>query len=101
VGSARALDPETRSNLVRQVLCSDISISEPTHTIWRMDVSLSIDLTPEQTAQLKSAAQKLGIRAEDLARAAVTDLLDPAREDFEQAASYVLRKNKRLYERLS
>jgi hypothetical protein len=41
------------------------------------------------------------VAPEELARAAVADLLSAQREDFRTAASYVLRKNEELYRRLA
>jgi hypothetical protein len=41
------------------------------------------------------------VAPEELARAAVADLLSAQREDFRTAANYVLRKNEELYRRLA
>jgi hypothetical protein len=41
------------------------------------------------------------VPAEQLAQAAVTDLIDASAADFEDAASRVLEKNRELYRRLS
>ena len=61
---------------------------------------ISIELSEEQAERLRSAAERLGVRPEDLARAGVADLLRRPDEDFQRAAEHVLRKNERLYERL-
>jgi hypothetical protein len=64
-------------------------------------MKLSVDLSPAQTEQLRLAAERLGLTPEDLARAAIADLLASPGEDFEAAAARVLKKNEELYRRLS
>jgi hypothetical protein len=64
-------------------------------------MKLSIDLNDSQAKLLKRAATKLGVPVEELARAAVSDLLVPDDSDFAEAANRVLEKNRELYERLS
>jgi hypothetical protein len=64
-------------------------------------MKLSIDLNDSQADLLKQTAAKLGVRIEDLARAAVSDLLVAEESEFSEAASRVLEKNRELYERLS
>jgi hypothetical protein len=64
-------------------------------------MKLSIDLTDNQAELLKQAAAKFGVPIEDLARAAVSDLLVADDEGFSQAVRRVLEKNRELYERLS
>jgi len=64
-------------------------------------MKISIELSQEQAERLRRAAERLGVRPEDLARAGVTDLLRRPDEDFQRAAEHVLRKNERLYERLA
>lgn len=54
-----------------------------------------------QAAKLRGEAQWLGVRPEDLAAAAVVDLLNREASDFDSAAEYVLRKKRKLYQRLS
>jgi len=68
-------------------------------TISRM--KLSIDLNDVQIGLLRQAAAKLGVPVEDLARAAVSDLLVGEDDEFADAARRVLEKNKELYKRLS
>lgn len=55
--------------------------------------SLLLDETAE--------AERLGLTPEELARAAVADLLASVGEDFEVAAGRVLKKNEELYRRLA
>ena len=64
-------------------------------------MKLSLDLTESQNEKLDSTAKRLGIRPEELAKAALTDLFDKSQEDFESAAQRVLSKNEELYKRLS
>ena len=62
---------------------------------------IAIELSPPQEAQLRDRARALGVAPEDLARAAVADLLTQVDEDFKSAAERVLRKNAELYSRLA
>jgi hypothetical protein len=64
-------------------------------------MKLSIDLSPAQAEQLRLEAERLGLTPEDLARAAIADLLTSAGEDFKAAAERVLKKNEELYRRLA
>jgi len=64
-------------------------------------MKLSIDLNEVQIGLLRQVAAKLGVPVEDLARAAVSDLLVSEDDEFADAARRVLEKNKELYERLS
>jgi hypothetical protein len=62
---------------------------------------LSIDLSPVQAERLRLEAERLGLRPEDLARAAIADLLGSGGEDFKAAAERILKKNEELYRRLA
>lgn len=62
---------------------------------------LTIDLSPAQAERLRHQAALLGIAPEDLARAALADLLATRDEDFRAAAERILRKNEELYRRLA
>jgi hypothetical protein len=64
-------------------------------------MKLSIDLSAAQAERLREEAARLGLTPEELARAAITDLLASAGEDFEAAAARVLKKNEELYRRLA
>ena len=64
-------------------------------------MKLSIDLSPAQAERLRVEAERLGLTPEDLARAAITDLLASTGEDFAAAAERVLKKNEELYRRLA
>jgi hypothetical protein len=64
-------------------------------------MKVSFDLSPAQAERLRIEAERLGLKPEELARAAVADLLANAGEDFTAAAERVLRKNEELYRRLA
>ena len=64
-------------------------------------MSLSIDLSAAQVERLRAEAARLGLTAEELARAAIADLLASVGEDFDAAAARVLKKNEELYRRLA
>jgi hypothetical protein len=59
-----------------------------------------VELPEPQADKLRGEAQRLGVRPEDLATAAVVDLLNREVGDFDAAARYVLKRNRELYERL-
>ena len=60
-----------------------------------------LDLSDEQAQRLERRARELGVDVQELSKAAVTDLLSRPADDFYPATSYVLAKNRELYERLS
>jgi hypothetical protein len=64
-----------------------------------MKISVEVNGIHEQ--QLNEIARKLNVRPEDLAAAAVHDLLAQADADFEEAARRVVAKNRELYRRLA
>ena len=64
-------------------------------------MKVTIDLSPAQAERLRREAERLGLKPEDLARAALADLLASPEDDFQAAANRVLRKNEELYRRLS
>ena len=61
---------------------------------------ISIDLPDSQLELLTKEAGKLGIRSEELARAAIIDIINVPDEDFLSVADYVIKKNKQLYDHL-
>ncbi len=63
-------------------------------------MQLSLELSQSERERLEKAAAQLGLRPEELARAAVNDLCSQPQEDFQQIATRVLEKNKTLYKRL-
>jgi hypothetical protein len=62
---------------------------------------LPVELTESQLESLRQRAKTLGVSPEQLAAAAVADLVGKPAEDFEQAAARVLSKNADLYRRLA
>jgi hypothetical protein len=64
-------------------------------------MKVSIDLSPDQADRLRLEAERLGLSPEDLARAAVVELLARPSDDFAAAAERVLKKNEELYRRLA
>ena len=64
-------------------------------------MKVSIELSEEQANILQDAADRLGLRPEELAQASLADLLGWLQADFQKAAGYVLNKNEELYRRLS
>ena len=64
-------------------------------------MNLDIDLTPAQADRLRQEAERLKITPEELARAALTDLLSERDQDFNVAAERVLKKYSELYRRLA
>lgn len=64
-------------------------------------MKVAVELTPVQAEKLRVKAERLGITPEQLAHAAVADLLATPDEAFEAAADRVLQKNEELYRRLA
>ena len=62
---------------------------------------LSVELTPALEAQLAAVAARPNVSAEELAAAALRDLLARREADFEAAADRVLAKNREPYRRLA
>lgn len=64
-------------------------------------MSIAVELPEPQAAKLRDQARRLGVSPEDLAAAAIADLLNREQDDFDSAAEYVLRKNRELYRHLA
>lgn len=64
-------------------------------------MQLPVELTDAQLESLRDRAKSLGISPEQLASAAVADLVERPADDFTRAASKVLGKNAELYRRLA
>jgi plasmid stability protein len=64
-------------------------------------VKLAFELPTAQAEKLRGEAARLGISPEDLARAALTDLLGAPDAEFEAAAARIIAKNRDLYKRLA
>lgn len=63
--------------------------------------TLTITLSDDQLAKLREIAARFNIKAEDLARVSIEELLTRPEESFQQAADYILNKNAELYRRLA
>jgi predicted transcriptional regulator len=64
-------------------------------------MKFTIELSPAQADRLRQEAARLGLAPEDLARAAIADLLATHDDEFKAAAERVLRKNEELHRRLA
>ena len=64
-------------------------------------MKLAIELAPPQAERLRAEAERLGLTPEDLARAALADLLAQPDDAFQDAARRVIEKNAELYRRLA
>ncbi len=64
-------------------------------------MKLAFELPPAQAERLRAEAERLGLSAEDLARAAVLDLLATPAADFDAIVARVIAKNQELYRRLA
>lgn len=62
---------------------------------------MELKLNETQLEELQARAKSLGIAPEELARAAIADLLANPEDEFEAAAHQILRKHQELYERLA
>jgi hypothetical protein len=62
---------------------------------------ITIPLSEDKLGKLQETAARLGITAEDLARAGLDDFLARPTEDFDRAVTRVLKKNAELYKRLA
>ena len=59
------------------------------------------ELTPGQAEKLRVEAERLGVTPDQLAQAAITDLLSTPDDAFRSASERVIRKNEELYRRLA
>jgi len=64
-------------------------------------MKLAIELPAAQADRLRTEAERLGLSPEDLARAALSDLLSTPDAEFQDAARRILAKNQDLYKRLA
>jgi antitoxin FitA len=63
--------------------------------------TLSISLSDDRQARLRSLAERAGLTVEEYLQRRVEKLLDGPDDAFNQAARYVLDKNAELYRRLA
>lgn len=64
-------------------------------------MSIVLQLDEEQSRRLEAKATELKVDPQELAKAAINDLVSRPAADFERAARSVLEKNQELYRRLS
>ncbi len=64
-------------------------------------MKLAFEIPAGQADRLRAEAERLGLAPEDLARAALTDLLATPDTEFQAVANRVLAKNRELYNRLA
>lgn len=64
-------------------------------------MKLAIELPAAQADRLRAQAERLGLAPEELARAALNDLLSTGDSQFEDIARRVVTKNRDLYKRLA
>ena len=63
-------------------------------------MTITIDLTPDQSKHLSVLAEKQGLSAEEFARRELAELIE-RRKTVDAASEYVLHKNAELYRRLA
>ena len=63
--------------------------------------TLTISLSDEPMLRLKEMALEAGVAPEELLNASIVEWLARPKDDFAQAAAYVLKKNAELYRRLA
>ncbi len=63
-------------------------------------MAITLRLTPEQEARLRSVAGQLNISPEALAETAVRDLLAQPGDDLLKVAQTIVEENRELYKRL-
>lgn len=64
-------------------------------------MKLAFELPQAQADKLRDEATRLGLSPEELARAALADLLGTPDTEFRAAATRILHKNRELYKRLA
>lgn len=63
--------------------------------------TLTITLSEDRLSRLQEVARRFNVKAEDLARVCVEELLRQPDEQFELAVDHILSKNAELYQRLA
>jgi hypothetical protein len=64
-------------------------------------MTILLELDEVQSQRLRDLALALRVDANELARAAINDLVSRPADDFDRAVQYVLEKNRELYRRLA
>lgn len=65
------------------------------------EITFQLAVSPESARRLEELAGEAGVPPEELLRSSVEEWLSRPRSGFEEAASYVLQKNRELYRRLA
>ena len=89
-----------------EVMTTSLDVIGPTFAVrptqWdNSRMKIAIELNQVQSERLQSIAASLGVNAEELAQAALSDFVNADADDFESAATRVLHKNRELYQRLA
>jgi hypothetical protein len=63
--------------------------------------TLTITLSEDRLVKLREIADRFNIKAEDLARVGIEELLTRPEESFQVAVDHILNKNAELYRRLA
>jgi len=63
--------------------------------------TMTLQIDDAKAEALRSRAQRVGLEPEQLLRASLDDLIAQPDDDFDEAASRVLSKNRELYQRLA
>lgn len=64
-------------------------------------MTITVQLDDAQSQRLRAIAEEFRVDPLELAKAAIDDLVSRPPSDFDQAAQYVLDKNRELYRRLA
>jgi len=64
-------------------------------------MAILLQLDEEQSQRLERMARELNVDANELAKAAINELVSRPSDDFNRAVKYVLDKNRELYRRLA
>ena len=64
-------------------------------------MAIVLQLDEEQSQRLERMARELNVDANELAKAAINELVSRPSDDFNRAVKYVLDKNRELYRRLA
>ena len=78
-----------------------MGLCETEATRYSNPMKIAFELPPAQSERLRAEAERLGLSPDDLARAALADLLAAPDADFQAAAARVIAKNRELYRRLA
>jgi predicted transcriptional regulator len=63
--------------------------------------AITITLPDDRLLKLKEMAMEIGVTPEELVRVSIEELLAKPEDTFNQAVTYVLKKNAELYRRLA